>query len=374
MSLPTRLRIARQRRGWSVLELAEHSGVSARSLGDYERAASHPEPSTLQDIARALDFPVDFFGAPELDEVPITSVSFRALSRLTARQRNAALASAALATELSKWLTRRYELPTPALEDYAGMEPETCATLVRRSLGAGERPLRNVVHLLERLGVRVFSLAEDCRELDAISFWSEGVPIVLLNSQKSFERARFDAAHELGHLLLHRHAHGACADVDPDDEDNAKPARANENEANAFASAFLMPRAALLTSVPRAPRLDELLQIKREWKVSLASLVYRLRTIDAITESQYRYLCMDMSRRGYRALEPHPIEEREASQVLAKVFAELREEGLGRADVARRLRWPRRELEALVFGLAVSGAQVTSESEPRPRAHLHIVK
>lgn len=374
MSLPSRIRIARYRRGWSVVELADRSRVSARSLGDYERGVSEPELTTLEDIAAAVEFPIDFFSGPEIDEVPAESVSFRALSRLSARQRNAALASAALATELSTWLSRRYELPTAALEDYAGMDPETCATVVRRLLGVGERPLRNVVHVLERQGVRVFSLAEDCRELDAISFWTGSVPLVMLNSQKSFERSRFDAAHELGHLLLHQHAHGTCSDVDPDDEANAKPARATENEANAFASAFLMPRAALLTSVPRAPRLDELIQIKREWKVSLASLVYRLRTIEAISESQYRYLCLDMSRRGYRTMEPHPIEDRETSQVLAKALGELRHEGIGRGDVARRLRWPRRELEGLVFGVTLQGTGGVPDSESSPRAQLHIVK
>jgi Zn-dependent peptidase ImmA (M78 family)/transcriptional regulator with XRE-family HTH domain len=376
MSLPSRLKVARHRRGWSVVELAERCGVSARSLGDYERGTSQPEASTLEDVARALDFPIDFFSGPELEDLPAASASFRAMSRLSARQRNAALASAMLANEFSQWLSRRYELPTTALDDYAGMGAEACASVFRRTAGLGERPVRNVVHLLERHGVRVFSLAEDCRELDAISLWSGGIPTVMLNCQKSAERTRFDAAHELGHLLLHRHGHGACADPDPDEQLDmlGKNGRAVENEANQFASAFLMPRATLLATVPRAPRLDELMQIKREWKVSLASLVYRLHSLEAISDSHYRYLCVDMSRKGYRSEEPSPMPERETSQILAKVLDDLRRNDIGRMQVAKILRWPKRELDGIVFGLTMSMVSGTSEATSPSRGHLRVVK
>jgi Zn-dependent peptidase ImmA (M78 family)/transcriptional regulator with XRE-family HTH domain len=376
MSLPSRLRVARHRRGWSFAELAERCGVSARSLGDYERGLARPEPSTLEDIARALDFPVDFFSAPELEDLPAASASFRAMSRLSARQRNAAIASAMLAIEFSQWLSRRYELPTVTLEDFSGMDAETCASVFRRQTGLGERPVRNVVHLLERHGVRVLSLAEDCQELDAISLWSAGTPLVMLNCQKSAERTRFDAAHELGHLLLHRHGHGECTDPDPDDpvEILGKDGRAVENEANQFASAFLMPRATLLATVPRAPRLAELIQIKREWKVSLASLVYRLHSLEAISDSHYRYLCMDMSRKGYRTQEPFPMPERETSQILAKAFDDLRSNDIGRMQVARMLRWPKREIDGMVFGLAMSVLPGAADATSPRRGHLQVVK
>lgn len=376
MSLPSRLRVARHRRGWSVAELAERCGVSARSLGDYERGVAHPESPTLDDVARSLEFPIEFFAAPELEALPATSASFRAMSRLSARQRNAALASAALAIEFAQWLSRRYDLPTVTLDDFAGMDAETCASVFRRTAGLGERPVRNVVHLLERHGARVFSLAENCRELDAISLWSGGVPFVMLNCQKSAERTRFDAAHELGHLLLHRHGHGGCADEDSDElsDFEGKDGRSIENEANNFASAFLMPRATLLATVPRAPRLDELIQIKREWKVSLAALVYRLHSLEAISDSHYRYLCMDMQRKGYRTEEPFPMPERETSQLLPKVFDDLRQNDILRTHVAKLLRWPKRELDGMTFGLTMSVVTGAAESASARRGHLQVVK
>src|SRR3546814_6566541 len=46
---------------------------------------------------------------------------------------------------------------------------------------------------------------EDTKNVDAFSCWRNGQPFVFLNTFKSAERSRFDAAHELAHLVLHRH-------------------------------------------------------------------------------------------------------------------------------------------------------------------------
>lgn len=76
---------------------------------------------------------------------------------------------------------------------------------IRNHWGIGERPIGNMVHLLEAKGVRVFSLTERSRRIDAYSLWLEGIPFVFLNTMKTAEHGRTDAAHELGHLLMHRH-------------------------------------------------------------------------------------------------------------------------------------------------------------------------
>jgi Zn-dependent peptidase ImmA (M78 family)/DNA-binding XRE family transcriptional regulator len=377
----SRLKIARRRRGLSKAELAARSGINARSLGDYERGASPPEHSTIGVLARSLDFPIDFFLAPEI-ELPIAdAASFRAMSRMTARQRDAALAAGALAIEFARWLDRRFELPTPEVPDLGNIDPEVAAQTIRELWGLGERPIRNVIHLLEHQGIRVFSLVEQCLEVDAFSIWHEGTPYVFLNMQKSVEHSRFDAAHELGHLVLHRHAHSGCIEsselLDEEEDHSASPAivgRALENEANRFASALLMPRASMLSTVPIAPQLSQLVEIKHSWRVSLSALVYRAHVLDIITEWHYRNLCIELSRLGYRTHEPEPLEIRETSQVLAKVFVELKANGNTRTDIARSLRISTRDLDAMIFGLALAAVDGGDDAPPKPRPnHLKLV-
>ena len=110
--------------------------------------------------------------------------------------------------------------------------------------GLGELPVKNMIHLLESKGIRVFSLSIDTAQLDAFSMWHADTPFVFLNTMKSCEHSRFDAAHELGHLVLHRHAGSKGQEA--------------EREANAFASAFLMPRASVLANAPHMATVDQL--------------------------------------------------------------------------------------------------------------------
>ena len=84
------------------------------------------------------------------------------------------------------------------------MDPETAAEVVRAEWNLGEQPIPNLVPLLEVHRVRVFSLTQECREVDAFSLWLRQ-PFVFLNTQKSAEHSRFDAALELSHLVMHGH-------------------------------------------------------------------------------------------------------------------------------------------------------------------------
>lgn len=376
MFFSSRLTVARQRRGWSKSELAQRAGVTPRTIGAWESDGSDrvcPSDDSLALLARVLQFPMNFFTAGEIDELSPDSASFRALSSITAAQRHAALAAGALAIEFSQWLDRRLELPAVDVLDLRGADPEAAAVAVRQHWAIGEKPIGNLVHLLEASGVRVFSLAEQCHEVDAFSLWRNGTPFVFLNTQKTPEHSRFDAAHELGHLVLHRHGHGGCdgapeTQVEPD----VKRGRKAEDEANAFASALLMPRTTLLAVTPRIPTLAKLIEIKQMWRVSLAALIHRLHRLRVLNDWQYRNLCIEISRHGYRDREPHGIAERETSQVLAMAFAELRRDnGMTRSDIARALHLPASELESLIFGLALAavdgGASVTSQARGQLR-------
>jgi Zn-dependent peptidase ImmA (M78 family) len=201
-----------------------------------------------------------------------------------------------------------------------------------------------MIHLLEHKGVRVFSLAEGNRNVDAFSILFQDRPFVFLNGMKTPEHSRMDAAHELGHLVLHRR-HGML-----------KSGGNAEKEAQVFASSFLMPEESVHAAIPRiaTPSLRQLIQLKKYWRVSVAALAYRLRSLGLLSDWYYRAICIEISKCG-RTREPEGI-ERESSQVLTKVFSGLKESGLSRAEVARQLGLYVNDLDALVFGLGVIGA------------------
>jgi len=360
---PSRLRLARKRRGLTKSKLAAKIGVEPRSVSAYENGEFRPDAENIDQLARNLGFPPEFFYGADLDEPTPDCASFRALTRMTAGQRDSALGAGAIALWLNSWIEQRFNLPQAALPDLSReRDPEAAAEELRRAWGQGELPIKNMVHLLEAKGVRVFSLAVDAVEVDAFSMWRQNTPFIFLNTTKSAEHGRFDCAHELGHLVIHRH--GA-----PQGQDA-------EREANAFASAFLMPRSTVLAVAPRFVTVDQLIKLKKYWNVSVAALAYRMHTLDVISDWQYRNVVIELAQRGYRKSEPDTC-PREISQVFAKVAASLREEGISKDQIAENLSVHVQDIEQLVFGLQLTG--VSSEwsrnrGTQKPRPKLHVVK
>ena len=361
---PTRLELARRRRGLSKTRTAKLVGVELRTISAYENGEFSPSDETLKELARQLRFPVDFFFGPDL-EIPNTRVaSFRALSRMSAAERDSALGAGAVAMLLSDWLDQKFDLPPCDLPDLQPEEPENAAEALRCQWNLGYRPIKNMIHLLEAHGARVFSLAEDTRRVDAFSFWKSDRPMIFLNTAKSPERSRFDAAHELGHLVLHKHGgpHGLSA------------GQSVEDQANAFASAFLMPASSIWATIRTTPTVTQLVAYKKKWVVSVAALLYRVWKLRVVSDWQYRSMCIQIA--DFRANEPEPA-ERESSQILHKVFDALRSEGVTKSDVARELRIHPSQLEELVFGVIVADGSKSPPQPSRPtrlRPNLRIVK
>lgn len=363
MFTPSRLALARRRRGLTKKRTAELIDVSTRSVVGFEGGEIMPSALTVSRMVDALDFPASFFEAEDLEEISEHAASFRALSKMTAAQRHSALAAGELALALHDWISERFRLPEGSVPRLGpGLDPETAAQVVRAEWDLGEKPIPNLVHLLEAHGIRVFSLAQECREVDAFSLWRLAQPFMFLNTEKSGEHSRFDAAHELGHLVLHWHH-------------ELPQGKQAEQEANKFASTFLMPEASIVTATTRYPSLQQLVQLKRPWKVSVAALTHRLHTLKLLTDWQYRTLFVEISTRGYRTNEPSPIQP-ESSQILNKVFTALRREGVARQDIARELHVHPPDLDALVFGLAMlpvvggSRAQDGLPTSAPPRLHV----
>ena len=354
------MHLARKRKGLSKTEFASRIGVDIRVFSSYDADKYHPSEETVQRMASVTGFAEAFFYGDDLEMPTLDSISFRSLSTMSSREREMAVSQGRIALLLNEWIEERFELPEVDLPDLsAEPSPEEAATTLRQHWGLGERPIRNVIHLIEDHGVRVFSLAIDTRAVDAFSLWYDDRPFIFLNTQKSSERSRHDAAHELGHLVLHKHG--------------GPRGREAESQAHAFASNFLMPHANVIATAPKSPNLRNLIRSKKVWATSLMSYVYRLHAVKAITDWQYRMLCIQIARRGYRLQEPNSA-PRESSQILPKVFAALREDGVTRSQISKELSLPPSEIEQLIFGLTISSIDGGGKSTPRSaKAKLELV-
>jgi len=165
-------------------------------------------------------------------------------------------------------------------------------------------------------------------------------------------RSRFDAAHELGHLLLH--------------QDAREPDQVLERQASAFGSALLMPAEHIEPELPRtAPRDSDwsrLFETRQRWGVSIAALFYRARELGTLSDSAYRRSMIKLSEAGLRKDEGDALGPPEEPQYLAAIVrAYLEEHDLDLDGFAGRLRMGRRQLlEILGPGFGAGNASPPS--------------
>lgn len=336
---PKRLTLARMRRRMTGKELAATAGITADTLSRLEKGHRPPEDSTVTRLASALGYPQEFFFEEDPVDLDEAGVSFRSFSKMSAMEKAAAKSAGQLGLQLSTWVERRFDLPEPDLPDLSYQtDPEKAAIDIRQYWGIGERPIGNVIGLLESKGVRVLSLNENTANVNAFSFWRDGKPYVFLNNFKTAESSIFDSGHELGHLLMH------C-------KGDLRNDRLLEREADMFAAAFLMPANDVRASISRPITSEKIISLKKRWKVSAFALLHRLWKLGIVsTEYQYRSFCIDLSRRGYRTAEPIGI-EREVSMVWKQVFSALWADRITKDAIAAELKIPLDELEGLVANM-----------------------
>jgi Zn-dependent peptidase ImmA (M78 family)/DNA-binding XRE family transcriptional regulator len=348
---PGRLAQARLARGLRMVELADMVGVTPAAIGQYEAGRIRPGAEVLGRLAIALGFPVSFFesGRP-MGSMEADRAHFRRLRSVTTAARNQQIARLALLEELIARIELDVQLPAvdiPPMEMQSGdrEEIEGIAAAVRSHWGLEQGPLVNVLALLESKGCVVVRLVSDSEGIDAYSRWAGSRPVIVLTTDKNdAARSNFDAAHELGHLVLHR--------------DPQPGSRLAEDQAQMFASAFLMPAAAIRPELPTRFDLPAFVALKQRWRVSIQALLYRARTLGCVSESAYKRAMIKISMWGWRTGEPNGITEVEEPYVLAAAINLLRQErGLDAYEIARQVSLPSDLMDTFVVA-------------PRPRLRL----
>lgn len=305
--IPSRLRDARKVARLSQTELAERVGVSRQAVSAYERGDKSPEPATFEKIADVLKQPVPFFTNADGDAFGTSTTKFfRKFGVETARRNEACDVLGEWFVQTAAYLARFVNYPQPSLFEaaptsasgrYAPEEINEIALNVRKQWGLGPGPISNVLALLESKGIVVCRYEMEGENVEAFSFWSGPRPFVFMASEKEAGvRLRFDLAHELGHLILHRW-------VEQSELENKSILKAVEAEADKFAAAFLLPS----TSFPNevyTTRLDAFLPLKERWKVSVQAMVYRCKDLEIISDDQALNLYKQISFRKWRKKEP----------------------------------------------------------------------
>ena len=362
---PARVRAARDLRELTQAEVCSlmSKSITPAALSQIEAGKVRPSPETLSDLAGALKFPVEFFTAQWQDSrsegALLEAVQFRDLAGTPIRQRRRAAVLALLVSDLVSALEQYVRLPELSIPDYRVAreapreEIEEIAQAVRGEWDLGDEPVGHVVREVESRGVPVARVRLGSDKVDAFNVLFASRPIIMLALDKSnFVRSRFDTSHELGHLLLHERA--------------GSHDRTIERQAHDFAASFLLPAHIAREVLPT--RMDaagwgRLAQLKRQWGISMAALLYRSRELKVITSDRYLSAVKYMSSQGWRSLEPGDREmgPPEAPTLIERALATVEsEEGLARAELIHSAHLPVDDVDAILRSAVDSRPRVTA--------------
>jgi Zn-dependent peptidase ImmA (M78 family)/DNA-binding XRE family transcriptional regulator len=300
---PKRLREARLIRGLSISELAEKLNISKQAISQFELGDHTPKPETMMALINTLKFPKNFFYR-DYKEQFVGNTFFRANATATKKSKEVQLNKTLLAGYIYEYISDYIEFPELNLPEITEFNNEwdkesieKLALKVRDHWGIGDKPITNIVHLMERNGIMVFSVDTDSQKVDAFCQHRSGRPFIFLgNDKQSAFRRQFDGGHELGHILMHE-------DIDNQDTLSREEIKAMENQANRFASALLLPAEAFAKTVTSTSLLH-FIELKKYWQVSIGAMIYRSYELKIIDESRYTSLQKQMSMKKMRTKEP----------------------------------------------------------------------
>ena len=333
-----RIRAARHRCRLSVAGLAQACGVSARSVGSWERDGAPTANATR--LAAATGMPEAFFLRAPAEPVAQDAVFFRARRRAGAPLLTRSTAVAFLGADFYGEVMGRLRLPAVNVPALGDLSAQDAAGELRRAWRVGTDALPNLTQLAEAHGVRVMGLPAPEEDVDTFSFWAGGEPFVVLSRSKTAEHTRFDLAHELGHLVMHSDTRRGRCVTD----------RELEQEANRFAAEFLVPRQTLHARVTAPVNLEGLLDLKARFGVSAQAMTYSLRSSGHLSDWATRQVLSELDRRGFLTGEPDSHLARARSKVFDALPKALRARGVSPGSWVSTIGQRRDDVTAFTFG------------------------
>lgn len=330
--VPERLEQALAARGFSAVELAARIGITSTTISRWRNSAQAPSGEMLAKVAAELRVSAEWLTRPIFGRV--SAPNFRGSVAQMKAERALLKARIQWLDEVAQQLEQFVDYPpvnVPCIaakyaREITERDIEQAAEACRVLWGLKDGPIADVLLLLENAGVIVTREETGTPRIEGLSSWSaNGRPLVLLCADKgNAYRSRFDAAHELGHLVLHRNI-----------EASSDPAthKLLEQQAHRFAGAFLLPSKGFAAEVTSPVTLQGLLFLKHRWGVSVAAMIMRLVALGVIGDDDYLRLIKLRSAKWGNKQEPNDADrEPEIPRVLRRTIELLETEGLLTSD------------------------------------------
>lgn len=287
-------------RGMSLRAVSEalEGLVSYNALHRYEQGVMMPGDEVLISVADVLDKPLDFFFRPFT--VELRELRFRKTTGLGAKSEDAVKEKAndfiERYCEIEQILGVHASFIDPLSDAmYSAIDDaEEAADRIRSVWRLGEDPLTNVIETLETRGFKIYKV-EAPQSFKGLAAWADNNPVIVLANwlNKDLPLKRFTALHEAAHLLAVNHTN--------------LTGKMLESFCDRFAGAILIPKDVFTSDwggFRHRVTLEELIDLKRRYGMSIAAIMYRAHDLKLIDEKSYHQFCIVRRKKGWHLKEP----------------------------------------------------------------------
>ena len=311
---PNMIVLAREARGLTQAELAEEIGISATNLSKMERADIGISNGLVETISDKTCFPPHFFY--QAGDIVPENLNYRKREVVAQKLITPIHAKVNIVRKHVHFLTMALDIqnaPVPVMEVTETQTPQIIAAKLRK-LWKEEIPIiADLTKLIEDNGIVIKSFPFNTDRVDSRSILTDDkFPIIFFNESLLGDRQRFSLAYELGQLIMHTFS------IVPLN-------RSVSHEANAFAAEFLMPAKDIIADFKDGVTIPLLGELKRKWKVSMISLLYRADDLGLLSPNQKRYLIQQFNQLKIRRREPMELDiAKEQPRLIQRWIADFR--------------------------------------------------
>lgn len=281
MSLPDRLKYARDAMSLTLADVERQTSIGASTLSEFENGKREPRLTQLKELADLYRRSTTFF----LDQGPVPQEVVLWRQKPTSPSAESVQADFLRLAEqyqsLERWCDTIEEPRLPFVlgsrTQFRYSHAERLAHDFRIKHGLGERPGQSLLPVMEEIcKVKVFHMSFEPTGSAACTYSDRCGAAVLLNSNSVRWRRNFDLAHELFHLLtwnVFRQRESSLV---------AESSAQEEKLATCFARNLLMPQEPLRIAInayecdPSDLSFDDLFQVARQFDVSVEALLWQM--------------------------------------------------------------------------------------------------
>lgn len=321
------LALARESRGMTQVEIAEQLGTTQGNIGKLERGDYNVSREWLNGIARLTHYPHSFF-YQKGDIIP-ENINYRRREKVAQAVLSPLNAKINIERFRMQIIAEALEIPpvtVPLFEVTEENTPANIAMKLRKQWNIPAGPVASLTSVLEHEGIIIDTFDFNTSRVDSRCLvTNNGIPVIFMNSSLLGDRQRFSLAFQLGHLVMH------SGDVSWD--------RDTGHEANLFAAELLMPEADIRPDFEQGISVPILADLKKKWKVSMISLLYRADDLGYLTPYQKKQALLHFNEMHIRRREPVELDvPLEKPAMLSEWLERLRtEKKLDAAQIAAML-------------------------------------